>query len=435
MTRVLSYFKYVVLAVLVLAIPLIYGIMDMTLPAFCKYVCPSGTLGGAVSLLSNPANSATFGSLGPIFTWKFCVLIAVGVASVFIYRVFCRFICPLGAIYGFFNRIALLGIKVDSFKCTDCGLCVSHCKMDIKKVGDHECINCGACIPICPTKAISWKGSQIFVHGNTVAEAPQEEVKPLDGLLKRPAAATVAAEAQADETVVMQSAEITETAVSVADAETEESVTAVEEEAATKAAAKPKVKRGRKFWFEIAAWAVALGVLIAALIYYNVGNKKEETPVLPPTVGCEVGKTCPDFTLNLYRDGGEYNLYENRGKITLINFWYIGCSGCEREMPYIGELSNSEEYDIEIVAIHGMHIFSDQVDGFLEQHGWDKYDIKFAQDIPTSDYSYQTYKLLGGASSWPLTVILDEEGVVRYNSTNEFHSFDQLKSVIDGIKG
>ena len=42
-TRVLSYLKYVLLAVLVIAIPIIY----QGIPAFCKYVCPAGTFGGA----------------------------------------------------------------------------------------------------------------------------------------------------------------------------------------------------------------------------------------------------------------------------------------------------------------------------------------------------------------------------------------------------
>ena len=71
---------------------------------------------------------------------------------------FCRFFCPLGALYGLFNRISFFGVQVDAPKCTNCDLCVHKCKMDVKKVGDAECISCGECIDVCPTKAISWKG-------------------------------------------------------------------------------------------------------------------------------------------------------------------------------------------------------------------------------------------------------------------------------------
>lgn len=183
-TRVLSYLKYVILIVFVVAIPLMYSLQMTANPGFCKFICPAGTLGGAVSLLLNPANSDFFGMLGPIFTWKFCLMVAIVVGSVFVFRLFCRFLCPLGAIYGFFNRIALLGVKLDKTKCTDCGLCVAHCKMDIKRVGDHECVNCGECISICPAKAISWKGSKLFVHGTSDSVPAPSEERPLGAMLK-----------------------------------------------------------------------------------------------------------------------------------------------------------------------------------------------------------------------------------------------------------
>ena len=118
-TRILSYFKYVLLGILI-AIPVIYA----GIPSFCKYVCPAGTLEGAVSLLANIENSDFYAMLGYLFTWKFAILVVVVVACVFIYRAFCRFICPLGAIYGLFCRLSLLGVKLDKNKCIDCGLCI-----------------------------------------------------------------------------------------------------------------------------------------------------------------------------------------------------------------------------------------------------------------------------------------------------------------------
>lgn len=47
-TRVLSYLKYVILAIFVVIIPMIYALKNVPMPAFCKYICPAGTLGGAV---------------------------------------------------------------------------------------------------------------------------------------------------------------------------------------------------------------------------------------------------------------------------------------------------------------------------------------------------------------------------------------------------
>lgn len=157
-TRALSYFKYVLLFVMVIGIPLMFGLSsDRAVPAFCKFICPIGTFEGGIFLLINPNNKAYFVNLGPLFTWKFCLLVGFIVASIFIYRFFCRFFCPLGAIYGIFNKLSILGIKVDKTKCNSCGSCVSHCKMDVKQVGDHECIMCGECIDTCHAHAIDWK--------------------------------------------------------------------------------------------------------------------------------------------------------------------------------------------------------------------------------------------------------------------------------------
>ena len=155
-TRALSGLKYVLLAGLVVALPLWYAGQGLPVPAFCKYVCPAGTLEGAVGLLANPANEGLFSMLGALFTGKFVIMVAVLTACVFIYRAFCRFLCPLGAIYGLFARVAVIGVKVQPTACVGCGRCVARCPMDVRRVGDHECIHCGRCIGECPTGALSF---------------------------------------------------------------------------------------------------------------------------------------------------------------------------------------------------------------------------------------------------------------------------------------
>ena len=148
-TRMLSYLKYLILLVFVIAIPLI-----KLAPGFCKYICPAGTfLGGIPLTYMNPELRKLTGYL---FSWKVFVLLVILVICVFAYRSFCRFICPLGAIYSFFNPIAFFGIKVDMDKCIHCDACVRNCKMDVKKVCDRECIHCGECIKHCPADAISY---------------------------------------------------------------------------------------------------------------------------------------------------------------------------------------------------------------------------------------------------------------------------------------
>lgn len=146
-TRVLSYVKYIILVFLVILFPII-----LNKPAFCKYICPAGTLEGGILLgISNPDIRNLLGSL---FTWKCAVLVLILISAVFCFRSFCRFLCPLGAFYSLFNKFAFVRMVVDDQKCSNCGRCVNQCKMDIKKVGDRECIQCGECIRTCHACAI-----------------------------------------------------------------------------------------------------------------------------------------------------------------------------------------------------------------------------------------------------------------------------------------
>lgn len=153
-TQALAKLKYLIIIVFILVLPLFYYFSDgVGTPAFCKFICPAGTLEAALPLAA--ANNFVRNSLGALFSWKLLLLIITVTASVFIYRPFCRFICPLGAIYGLFNKLSVFGIKVDMDKCIGCDKCMRHCLMDCTKAGDRECINCGECIRVCPTKAIS----------------------------------------------------------------------------------------------------------------------------------------------------------------------------------------------------------------------------------------------------------------------------------------
>ena len=154
-TRRLSYLKYAILLAFVFAAPIYYMITSgAAVPAFCKYICPAGTLEGGIPLVA--ANKSLQSLAGGLFVRKVVVLITVVALSVFLYRFFCRFLCPLGAIYSFlfFNRHAIIGVDVDQSKCTDCGNCVRFCKMDTRRINDRECLRCGDCKQVCRENAI-----------------------------------------------------------------------------------------------------------------------------------------------------------------------------------------------------------------------------------------------------------------------------------------
>lgn len=509
-TRVLSYFKYVLLVGLAIIIPLMYALRDVPLPGFCKYVCPAGTLGGAIGLLINPNNADMFGMLGGQFAWKFSLLVVFIVGSIFIFRFFCRFFCPLGAIYGFFNKIALIGVKVEKDNCTDCGKCVAVCKMDIKRVGDHECINCGECIPVCPTKAISWKGSKIFLHKSAIDDTPV--LKPLD---VTGGAIAINAETPQPETV-KQTTYSESVTIAQADTPAFTEIDTTETTAGDDGQTTVKRKRkDKKFWLQLVTIITALAVLVGALVYYNF---IDVTPSLAPpddteapvyvfevadtentdvivgeyvfenktltvkedgtyelfdgianlngtwikleadtyafkehrklmdvpykverdlqkgtlafydVIGNEVGMTAPDFTIAMYGSDESFNLKDKRGKLTVINFWATWCTPCVAEIPYFDELVKNHP-EINVIAIHGSS--TRDVDKFIADN-WPQHVLQFAQDN-LDGKTCLTYELLGGAGMWPMTVIVDEDGKVLYNSTKSFHSYDDLEQLVNGF--
>lgn len=407
-TRVLSYFKYVLLAIII-AIPIIYA----GIPSFCKYVCPAGTFGGAISLLANPGNSDFFGMLGYLFTWKFCVLVVVAVASIFIYRFFCRFICPLGAIYSLFCKISLLGVKLDKNKCIDCGLCIQGCKMDIKHVGDHECIQCGECISVCPVQAISWKGSQIFVKNTTPLAQPavaEGEKIPLLEIAKANADASVKLEkaetaAVVEETAVAEEITFAEAAPAVPEA------TSVKEKGKTLKAVKAAFRKPR-FLVEFVAWILATALLLGALLGY--GLRKEKSVMV-----YAVGDKCPEFILQTYKSDNDAEMVStyNISKVTVLNYWYTACDPCKAELPEFEKVY--EEYDgaIDMFVIHSYSAVPDGgVQNFLDNNSdkngrvWKTYKLTFAQDTK----ELNTYAMLGGKYAYPMTVIINGKGKIAF---------------------
>ncbi|MBE5881954.1 MAG: 4Fe-4S binding protein [Lachnospiraceae bacterium] len=156
--RVLKYGKYVMLFGLVLLGSAILFTGFAKVPAFCKYICPSGTLMGALPLMLADANLRA--QTGGLFGWKAAVLVVITVLSIKVYRPFCQYLCPLGAIYGWFNRFSLVQVRWEADKCISCMNCQKACPVNLKPEQisvSPECIKCGKCETVCPADCIHFR--------------------------------------------------------------------------------------------------------------------------------------------------------------------------------------------------------------------------------------------------------------------------------------
>lgn len=162
--RVLKYFKYAVLAFIVL------GVWVLQLPVDSS-LSPWGVFGLLVS-----GNAET--AIAAIPTVGFAILLAILVGAFFVERFFCRYLCPLGAMFTLISGKRLYKIKRKGASCNGCGLCTRKCSMGIRihdreAVDSGECVNCMKCIPACqheclhadPSPAIAGTAASIAMCG------------------------------------------------------------------------------------------------------------------------------------------------------------------------------------------------------------------------------------------------------------------------------
>jgi ferredoxin len=107
--------------------------------------------------------SAGFTSLTTEYLIGTITLVIILIGSMLYDRFFCKYLCPMGAIYGIISKISPSKIVRNKDACINCNLCTKHCPMNIDvakvdKVTSVECISCQACVLSCPKKgALEYK--------------------------------------------------------------------------------------------------------------------------------------------------------------------------------------------------------------------------------------------------------------------------------------
>ena len=160
-------FRYVVLVGLVLLVPYFLGEKH---PLFICRVCPAGALEGAMPQTVKTAVESGVLSL-PSMT-KLIILGAFLVTIFFIYRPWCTLLCPLGAIFGLFNRVSAFFLRFKPALCLDCSLCHTICHYAVKpdeRAADPRCTRCLDC-----TRCRALTFTNVFERGNQAAEPPDQ---------------------------------------------------------------------------------------------------------------------------------------------------------------------------------------------------------------------------------------------------------------------
>ena len=137
--------------------------------------------------------------LKPLLSVGGILLLVIFIGSLFVQRFFCRYFCPMGAIYSLISQASFLKIDKPRDGCGKCHLCTSKCPMgmDLTKkdrIAGGECISCQKCVSWCPkgnarfrsrygvligvgVTCITIMVSQLFIAGNLAREKMADSVK------------------------------------------------------------------------------------------------------------------------------------------------------------------------------------------------------------------------------------------------------------------
>ncbi len=89
------------------------------------------------------------------------VFLAVVGLNLVLPRFFCRFVCPLGALFGLLSRFAPWRIGKTEDKCGDCRICEHYCEGACRPSGTFiggECVLCMNCLDRCPAGRVTFAG-------------------------------------------------------------------------------------------------------------------------------------------------------------------------------------------------------------------------------------------------------------------------------------
>lgn len=120
----------------------------------------------------------------------------------------------------------------------------------------------------------------------------------------------------------------------------------------------------------------------------------------------KIGTAFPDFNL-IDLNGKPVTISQLRGKIIVLNFWFIGCAPCEMERPALNDLTKIYSNNEEVVFLAFARNEKEQLSKFLQDNPV-HYNV-----VPTDkDYIKATF----GINDYPTNIIVDRNGRYFFNS-------------------
>ncbi|MEM9986281.1 MAG: TlpA disulfide reductase family protein [Bacteroidota bacterium] len=125
-------------------------------------------------------------------------------------------------------------------------------------------------------------------------------------------------------------------------------------------------------------------------------------PAVSPVATASSGETAPAWRLTTLQ-GDSLSLEDLRGKIVLLDFWYVGCVPCVKAMPHLQQIHDDyQERGVVVVGFNPTGQDLQQQAAFLQKQGISYPVVHSAED---TDWAAR-YAVEG----WPTLFVIDREG-------------------------
>ncbi|MGB3077443.1 MAG: TlpA disulfide reductase family protein [Saprospiraceae bacterium] len=161
-------------------------------------------------------------------------------------------------------------------------------------------------------------------------------------------------------------------------------------------------------------------------LHFAVTNGKPDIQL--PNTDCIIGAILPEFGGTTV-DGKIIDENYFKGKVTVLNFWFVGCQGCEKEMPGLNKVVEKyKSLPVNFLAIGRNN--EQEIRDFLMQRAFNF--TQLPNGTPIVD---NVFKLKWG---YPFTIVVDQHHKIIFTSLGltDQKMQDELEPAIDkALKG
>jgi thiol-disulfide isomerase/thioredoxin len=176
-------------------------------------------------------------------------------------------------------------------------------------------------------------------------------------------------------------------------------------------------RMSKKTWLILAIVIIAIGAIIGIALSYNSSGPSEA-----------VNFTVPISTWN------ETTLSTLEGTPVVLNFWSTSCYWCRKQLPYLEDVAQESEGEMEVIAIN-IGESASRIQSSLRSIFDHEPTMTIALDTNREAFVHYCLTYNNAQGGIPFTLFIDSEGIVEYVKIGAFASETALRDTLHSVFG